>query len=135
NLGGSYNMLSDREYGDGFADLTIETFGYGLESREKSQPSIVFEFEHCGKLEKTDADKMTPEEYKETKRALMTKSAEEALEEIEKRAYAREFMKTCSRVLKYGIAFYGKEALVLLVECENGKDVRRLSVESQCDGI
>ncbi|MCD8206095.1 MAG: ATP-binding protein [Clostridia bacterium] len=133
NLGGSYSMLSDREYGDGFADLTIDSFGYGLKPREKSQPSIVFEFEHCGKLEKTDADKMSPEEYEETKKRLMTKSAEAALEEIEKRGYAKELMKTRSRVLKYGIAFYGKEALVLLVECVDGRDVRKTSAERDLD--
>ncbi|MCD8200522.1 MAG: PD-(D/E)XK nuclease domain-containing protein, partial [Clostridia bacterium] len=125
------NMLSDREYGDGFADMTVETFGYGLGPRKDSRPCIVMEFKYCGKLDRTKTDKMTAEEYRETKRRLMTESAEDALEQIEKREYARDLTKTHSRILKYGISFYDKEALAILVESEGGKDVRKVSAEKE----
>ncbi|MCD8201043.1 MAG: hypothetical protein LUD47_03140, partial [Clostridia bacterium] len=69
------------------------------------------------------------EEYRETKKRLMTESAEDALVQIEKRNYARDLTKTHSRVLKYGISFYGKEALAILVENVDGKDVRKVSAD------
>lgn len=83
----SWSVSSNKESGDGYSDILIET--------DDGELGIVLELKYAqdGNLEK---------------------ACEEALEQIEYRRYEEELLdEGVSRVLKYGIAFYKKQCKVI----------------------
>ena len=81
------NLQSNREAGDGFADLTFTSVG--------SDIGVVFEIKHCQSVNE------------------LALSAETALEQIRERHYAQGFDGYfCSKIYGYGIAFCRKACVV-----------------------
>lgn len=81
------NLQSNREAGDGFADLTFTSVG--------SDIGVIFEIKHCLNVNE------------------MALSAEKALEQIREKHYAQSFDGySCSKIYGYGVAFCRKACVV-----------------------
>ena len=90
SLSGKYYIRSNRESGIGRYDLQFEP-------KTKQLPGIIMEFKS---VPQSDADKLD---------AL----AQEALDQIDSKEYVRELKERgVARIIKYGIAFCGKQAAV-----------------------
>lgn len=88
-LGSTYTVESNRESGYGRFDLAIFP-------KESAQAGVIMEF-------KAASDE-----------ARLEEKAEEALKQIETRAYRTEFTKRgITKIWKYGIAFCGKKVCVM----------------------
>ena len=84
-----WEILSNRESGDGFSDILIKTKG------QESRVGIVIELK-----------------YSENEKSL-DKDCQDALQQIEDRNYAQELRNQgYQKILKYGIAFYHKKCCV-----------------------
>ena len=95
-----YNIKSNRESGEGRYDIAMFP-------KRKNLPGIIFELKHCSEAEPVKADKAKLEQ-------LLTKSAEEALKQIESNEYLTELKESgANPIFKYGAAFCGKKAKVI----------------------
>lgn len=84
-----WEILSNRESGDGFSDILIET------KNPKNGVGIVIELKYSDNEKKLEAD------------------SEEALQQIEDKNYKQELLnRDYQKILKYGIAFYHKQCCV-----------------------
>ena len=96
----NYSIKSNRESGEGRYDIAMFP-------KRKNLPGIIFELKHCSEGEPVKADKAKLEQ-------LLTKSAEEALKQIENNAYLTELKEAgANPIFKYGAAFCGKKAKVV----------------------
>ena len=100
----NYTIKSNRESGEGRYDIA-------LFPKKKNLPGIIFELKHCSDGESVKTDKAKLEQ-------LLTKSAEEALKQIESNAYLTELKEAgANPIFKYGASFCGKKAKVVR-KCE-----------------
>ncbi len=100
----NYSIKSNRESGEGRYDIAMFP-------KKKNLPGIIFEMKYCREGEPAKADKLKLEQ-------LLTKSAEEALKQIESNEYLTELKETgASPIFRYGAAFCGKKAKVVR-KCE-----------------
>ena len=91
-----WEILSNRESGDGFSDILIET------KDQDNKVGIVIELK-----------------YSKTETSL-DKDCQEALQQIEDKNYAQELLnRSYPKILKYGIAFYHKKCRVKVNKAEN----------------
>ncbi len=96
----NYSIKSNRESGEGRYDIAMFP-------KKKNLPGIIFEMKYCSKGESVKSDKAKLEQ-------LLTKSAEEALKQIESNAYLTELKEAVANpIFRYGAAFYGKKAKVV----------------------
>ncbi len=96
----NYSIKSNRESGEGRYDIAMFP-------KKKNLPGIIFELKNCDEGKPVKADKSKLE-------SLLTKSAEEALKQIESNAYLTELKEAgASPIFRYGAAFYGKKAKVV----------------------
>lgn len=89
-MGNRYILTSNRESGLGRYDVM-------LEAKNKADKSVILEFKVADKV------------------GELAKEAEEALEQINKKNYARMLLAhgvDVQHIIKYGLAFKGKQALV-----------------------
>ncbi len=100
----NYSIKSNRESGEGRYDIAMFP-------KKKNLPGIIFELKYCTEGESLKSDKAKFE-------SLLTKSAEEALKQIESNAYLTELKESgASPIFKYGATFCGKKAKVIR-KCE-----------------
>ena len=96
----NYSIRSNRESGEGRYDIAMFP-------KRNNLPGIIFELKHCSECEsvKTEKAKLEP---------LLTKSAEEALKQIESNEYLTELKEAgANPIFKYGASFCGKKAKVV----------------------
>ena len=75
--------------------------------KKKNLPGIIFELKYCSDGESVKSDKAKLEQ-------LLTKTAEDALKQIESNEYLTELKETgANPIFKYGAAFCGKKAKVI----------------------
>ena len=95
-----YSIKSNRESGEGRYDIAMFP-------KKPNLPGIIFELKHCSDGESVKSDKAKLE-------SLLTKSAEEALKQIENNVYLTELKEAgANPIFKYGAAFCGKKAKVI----------------------
>ncbi len=100
----NYSIKSNRESGEGRYDIAMFP-------KKPNLPGIIFELKHCSDGESVKSDKAKLEH-------LLTKSAEDALKQIENNAYLTELKEAgANPIFKYGAAFCGKKAKVIR-KCE-----------------
>ena len=100
----NYSIKSNRESGEGRYDIAMFP-------KKKNLPGIIFELKYCSEGESLKSDKAKFE-------SLLTKSAEEALKQIEGNEYLTELKESgASPIFKYGATFCGKKAKVIR-KCE-----------------
>lgn len=88
-------LLSSQENGNGYSDIIL--------TKKEGKTAIILEFK------KSDDDRFITQD----------KVCDEALEQIEKNQYDFQLKQNgCGRILKYGIAFYGKGCTVKMAEQE-----------------
>ena len=86
-------MTSNQESGDGFSDLILQ--------RKKDQSAVILEFK------KSDSDSL----------AAQFKLCDKAIEQISQNRYDFKLKQDCyERIVKYGIAFYGKSCMVKIAD-------------------
>ena len=96
----NYSIKSNRESGEGRYDIAMFP-------KRKNLPGIMFELKYCRDGEPVKADKAKLEQ-------LLTKSAEEALKQIESNDYLAELKEAgANPIFKYGASFCGKKAKVI----------------------
>ena len=96
----NYSIKSNRESGEGRYDIAMFP-------KRNNIPGIIFELKYCSEGESVKSDKAKLEQ-------LLTKSAEEALKQIESNEYLTELKETgANPIFKYGAAFCGKKAKVI----------------------
>jgi len=89
NGGGPWVITSQKESGDGYADITLEDSG-------KRKVIII--------------------EVKQTKEKDIEKGAEGALAQIERKRYAVKYESYAYTIMKYGVCFHGKQVSVKMEE-------------------
>ena len=95
-----YSVKSNRESGEGRYDIAMFP-------KRNNLPGIIFELKHCSDGESVKSDKAKLEQ-------LLSKSAEEALKQIESNEYLTELKESgANPIFKYGAAFFGKKAKVI----------------------
>ena len=95
-----YSIKSNRESGEGRYDIAMFP-------KRNNLPGIIFELKHCSECEPIKSDRLKLEQS-------LTKSAEEALKQIESNAYLTELKEAgANPIFKYGAAFFGKKAKVV----------------------
>ncbi len=100
----NYSIKSNRESGEGRYDIAMFP-------KKPNLPGIIFELKHCSDGESVKSDKAKLEQ-------LLTKSAEDALKQIENNAYLTELKEAgANPIFKYGAAFCGEKAKVIR-KCE-----------------
>ena len=96
----NYSIKSNRESGEGRYDISMFP-------KKKNLPGIIFELKNCDEGKPVKADKSKLE-------SLLTKSAEEALKQIESNEYLTELKEAgANPIFKYGASFCGKKAKVV----------------------
>ena len=96
----NYSIKSNRESGEGRYDIAMFP-------KRNNLPGIIFELKHCSDGESIKTDKAKLEQ-------LLTKSAEEALKQIESNEYLKELKESgANPIFKYGATFCGKKAKVV----------------------
>ncbi|MBO4555814.1 MAG: PD-(D/E)XK nuclease domain-containing protein, partial [Elusimicrobiales bacterium] len=102
----NYIIKSNRESGEGRYDIAMFP-------KRKNIPGIIFELKYCKEGESAKSDKTKLEQ-------LLTKTAEEALQQIEDNEYLTELKEAvASPIFKYGASFCGKKAKVVKNSVEN----------------
>jgi len=100
----NYSIKSNRESGEGRYDIAMFP-------KRNNLPGIIFELKHCSDGESVKTDKAKLEQ-------LLTKSAEDALKQIESNAYLTELKEAgATPIFRYGAAFCGKKVKVIR-KCE-----------------
>ena len=95
----NYTIKSNRESGEGRYDIAMFP-------KRKNIPGIIFELKYCKEGEAAKSDKAKLEQ-------LLTKTAGEALKQIEDNEYLTELKESgASPIFRYGAAFCGKKAKV-----------------------
>ena len=95
----NYTIKSNRESGGGRYDIAMFP-------KRKNIPGIIFELKYCKEGESAKSDRAKLEQ-------LLTKTAEEALKQIEDNEYLAELKEAgASPIFRYGAAFCGKKAHV-----------------------
>ena len=96
----NYTIKSNRESGEGRYDIAMFP-------KRKNIPGIIFELKYCKEGESSKSDKNKLEH-------LLTKTAEEALQQIEDNEYLAELKEAgANPIFKYGASFCGKKAKVV----------------------
>ncbi len=96
----NYSIKSNRESGEGRYDIAMSP-------KKPNLPGIIFELKYCSDGESVKSDKAKLEQ-------LLTKTAEEALKQIESNEYLTELKEAgANPIFKYGAAFFGKKAKVI----------------------
>ena len=96
----NYTIKSNRESGEGRYDIAMFP-------KRKNIPGIIFELKYCKEGESAKSDKAKLEQ-------LLTKTAEEALKQIEDNEYLTELKEAgASPIFRYGASFCGKKAKVI----------------------
>ena len=95
----NYTIKSNRESGEGRYDIAMFP-------KRKNIPGIIFELKYCKEGENVKSDKAKLEQ-------MLTKTAEEALKQIDNNEYLAELKESgASPIFRYGAAFCGKKAHV-----------------------
>ena len=96
----NYTIKSNRESGEGRYDIAMFP-------KRKNIPGIIFELKYCKEGEAAKSDKTKLEQ-------LLTKTAEEALRQIDENEYLAELKESgASPIFRYGASFCGKKAKVI----------------------
>ena len=96
----NYSIKSNRESGEGRYDIAMFP-------KKKNLPGIIFELKYCSEGEPVKSDKAKLEQ-------LLTKSAEDALKQIESNEYLMELKEAgATPIFRYGASFCGKKAKVV----------------------
>jgi len=101
-----YDIKGNREAGHGRADIMMKPKINAENAR--NLPGIIIEIKHC---EAADQEKSDPKLMDK----ILEKAATEALDQIDQMSYTSELQSAgCEKILKYGAAFNGKKAKVLV---------------------
>ncbi len=93
--GAGYAVESNKEHGEGRSDIVI--------SDSIDGKIVIFQVKYSKTLQAMEND------------------CKKALEQIDRRLYAKEYEDDCDEILCYGVAFYKKRCIVKAAECNKVK--------------
>lgn len=101
-----YDIKGNREAGHGRTDIMMRP--KTNTKNAKKLPGIIIDIKHCEAAEQEKSDPKLMDK-------ILEKAATEALEQIDQMSYISELQSAgCEKILKYGAAFSGKRAKVLV---------------------